>query len=84
MLEITMDVSGMNTLVRSVFMLISPGSFPNQLNTHGANWTINPMITITIPVTMIQRPILVLTLLFFQLFGPCHRKLNPFRGLSPY
>lgn len=35
-LTTTIDVIGMNTRVRPLWMLMSPGSLPNQVSSHGA------------------------------------------------
>ena len=37
-----MEVIGMNRLIDSVLILMSPGSFPNQPNSQGANWSVTP------------------------------------------
>ena len=62
MLISSMDVMGINMVVRSLTIRMSPGSLPNQLKSQGAKCSIIP-ITINInPAAMIQRPIIT--------FGP--------------
>jgi len=60
MLTGSMDVMGINMVVRSLTMRMSPGSLPNQLKSQGAKCSIVP-ITINInPAAIIQRPIITL------------------------
>ncbi len=52
-----MEVMGMNTLLRSVSIRISPGSLPNQFISQGAKCNITPMTISIIPAVIIQRAI---------------------------
>ena len=57
MLTRSMEERGTKSLPFSVFILISPGIFPNQLNAPGAKCSIAPMANNTPPAIMIQRAI---------------------------
>ena len=54
----TMEVIGINTLLCSLSIRISPGSLPNQRKTPGAKYRISPTITKIIPAIINQRAII--------------------------
>jgi hypothetical protein len=66
MLISSMDVMGINMVVRSLTIRISPGSLPNQLKNQGAKCNIVPMTININPAVIIQRPIIT--------FGPIMNK----------
>ena len=49
----SMEVMGMNILLRLVSILISPGSLPNQFISQGAKYITIPIIVIAIPAIII-------------------------------
>jgi len=54
-----MDVIGMNIFARSVSICISPGSFPNQFNSHGANCNTAPIASNIAPSIIIHLAIYI-------------------------
>ena len=58
----SMEVMGINMVVRSLTIRMSPGSLPNQLKSQGAKCSIVPMTININPAAIIQRPIIT--------FGP--------------
>lgn len=55
-----MEVMGIKMRLRSFWMLMSPGNFPNQLISHGAKWMMMPVISSAIPAIISQRDIVYL------------------------
>lgn len=53
-----MDANGMSTVPDSRSMRMSPGSRPNQLNSHGAQLTAMPASTRIRPISIKTRPII--------------------------
>ena len=58
MLISSMDVMGINMVVRSFAIRMSPGTLPNQLRRQGAKCSIIPIIININPAAMNQRPII--------------------------
>gem|GEM_PF-3132574 len=59
MLISNIDVTGINILLPSLSIRMSPGSFPNQLKIPGAKCRITPVINNKIPVNINQRLIIM-------------------------
>lgn len=67
MLTIIIEVIGIKILLRSVFILISPGSLPNQFISPGAKCRIAPVIINNAPISISQRAIVLYFHLLFEL-----------------
>jgi len=59
MLTTNMDVMGINILLRSVSIRISPGNLPNQLKSQGAKCNIAPIAININPAVISQRGICI-------------------------